>query len=73
MKSFLIVESPTKAKTLRKYLGRDFIIKATIGHIKDLPEKELGVDIEHGFRPKYQIIKGKKKIVKEVKEQLRKP
>lgn len=69
MKSFLIVESPTKAKTLRKYLGRDFVIKATIGHIKDLPEKELGVDIEHGFRPKYQIIKGKKKIVKEVKEQ----
>ena len=64
----VIVESPTKAKTIGKYLGKDFSVKASIGHLKDLPVKTLGVDIEKKFKPTYEIIKGKKKIIDEIKE-----
>ena len=63
----VIVESPAKARTLSKILGKDFTVKASIGHIKDLPEKELGVDKEHEFEPKYVIIPGKEKVVRELK------
>jgi len=52
-KKLLIVESPAKAKTIQKYLGKDFVVKASMGHVVDLPEKEFGVDIEKGFKPKY--------------------
>ncbi|MFP3869772.1 MAG: type I DNA topoisomerase [Syntrophobacteria bacterium] len=67
-KSLLIVESPTKARTLSRYLGDRFEIQASVGHIKDLPENELGIDIEHGFEPHYRIIKGKEKVIRELKK-----
>jgi len=63
----VIVESPSKAKTIGKYLGRGFLVKASVGHVRDLPTKELGVDIEAGFKPKYETIKGKEKVLKELK------
>jgi DNA topoisomerase-1 len=53
MKNLVIVESPAKAKTINKILGRDFMVKASMGHVRDLPEKDLGVDVENGFKPKY--------------------
>jgi DNA topoisomerase-1 len=58
-KPLVIVESPTKVKTLKKYLGKNFNVAATVGHIKDLPSKEIGIDIEKDFRPKYRMIPGK--------------
>lgn len=68
MKSLVIVESPAKAKTINKILGKDYEVFASVGHIKDLPENELGVDVENDFKPKYIIIQGKEKIVKELKK-----
>lgn len=65
-KSLLIVESPTKAKTLGRYLGKDFIVKASVGHVKDLPKNKLGINLEQGFEPEYQIIRGKKKVLTEL-------
>ena len=53
-KNLLIVESPSKARTIKKYLGKDFQVLASVGHIKDLPEKELGIDIQKDFKPKYE-------------------
>jgi DNA topoisomerase-1 len=67
-KSLLIVESPTKAKTLERYLGKDFIVRASVGHIKDLPKNKLGIDLENQFCPEYQTIRGKKTIIKELSE-----
>ncbi len=67
-KHLVIVESPTKCRTISKYLGKDYTVRATMGHVIDLPEKELGVDIEHDFKPKYTISKGKRKILKALKE-----
>lgn len=64
--SLVIVESPAKANTIKKYLGGSFQVKASVGHIKDLPTSSIGVDIEDGFKPHYQIIKGKKKVVSEI-------
>ena len=66
-KNLLIVESPAKAKTIKKYLGPDFKTMASVGHIKDLPVKRLGVNIEDGFKPEYVTIKGKAKILKDLK------
>ena len=66
-KSLVIVESPAKAKTINKFLGSKYIVKSSVGHIKDLPVKELGVNIEKGFEPKYVPIKGKAKVIKELK------
>ncbi len=71
-KKLLIVESPAKAKTIQRYLGKDFTVKASMGHIRDLPVKDFGVDIEKDFKPKYTTIKGKQKIVKEIKEAAKK-
>lgn len=68
MKSLLIVESPTKVKTLSKFLGKEFTIKASIGHIKDLPKKELGVDIENNLSLKYVVIEGKEKVLRDLKK-----
>ena len=67
-KGLVIVESPTKARTLSRYLGDEFDVKASVGHIKDLPKKELGVDVENGFMPKYVVIHGKGKILTELKK-----
>jgi DNA topoisomerase-1 len=66
-KNLLIVESPTKARTLKKYLGTDYQIMASVGHIKDLPNSRLGVDTGKGFTPEYVTIKGKAKILRELK------
>lgn len=67
-KGMIVVESPTKVKTLQKFLGDDYIIKASVGHVKDLPEGELGVDIEKDFQPQYVTIPGKKKVLGELKK-----
>jgi len=64
----LIIESPAKARTIQKYLGPDFKIMASVGHVKDLPVSKLGVDITHGFRPEYVTIKGKGKILKALRD-----
>ena len=66
-KSLLIVESPTKVNTLKKIVGKDFIIKASVGHLKDLPKKKLGVDVDNDFAPDYITIRGKGKILSELK------
>ena len=66
--ALVIVESPTKAKTIGKYLGSGYTVKATVGHVRDLPKRELGVDVEHGFTPKYVTIKGKTKTLTEIKK-----
>lgn len=71
MKSLVIVESPAKANTINKILGKDFFVKASIGHIKDLPKNEMGVDVENEFEPKYEIIPGKEKIIKELRKAAR--
>jgi len=68
-KSLVIVESPAKAKTINKYLGPDFEVKASMGHIRDLPSKGLNVDIEHNFEPTYEITQGRRKTVAELKAQ----
>jgi len=66
--ALVIVESPTKAKTIGKYLGRGYTVKATVGHVRDLPRRELGVDVEHGFAPTYVTIKEKAKTLAEIKK-----
>ena len=67
-RSLVIVESPAKAKTINKYLGRNYSVKASLGHVKDLPKKELGIDVAHGFEPTYEVIPGKHKVVTELKK-----
>ena len=66
-KYLVIVESPAKARTIGKYLGRGYDVAASVGHVRDLPTKELGVDVEHGFEPKYVTIRGKGKVISELK------
>jgi DNA topoisomerase-1 len=68
IKSLVIVESPTKAKTIQKFLGSDYIIKSSFGHVRDLPRRELGVDVEKGFLPKYVIPPKAKKVIAELKK-----
>ena len=65
--ALVVVESPAKAKTIGKYLGRGYRVRATVGHIRDLPQKKLGVDVENGFTPQYVTIEGKEKTVAELK------
>jgi len=67
-KPLVIVESPTKVRTLKKYLGNNFKVEATVGHIKDLPKNEMGIDIENDFTPKYKTIPGKKKVITKLKK-----
>ena len=67
-KNLVIVESPGKVKTIQKFLGGDYLVKASIGHIRDLPEKKLSVDVEHGFQPEYVVPADKKKVVSELKK-----
>ncbi|MBI3185777.1 MAG: type I DNA topoisomerase [Myxococcales bacterium] len=63
----VVVESPAKAKTIKKYLGAPYTVKASIGHVKDLPKSKMGVDIERGFTPQYEVLKGKEKALAEIK------
>jgi DNA topoisomerase-1 len=72
MKKLVIVESPTKAKTISKFLGKDFIIKSSFGHLRDLPKSKLGVDVENGFIPHYIVSRDKTKTVKELKDAAKK-
>ena len=66
-KALVVVESPAKAKTIGKYLGRNYVVKASVGHIKDLPKSKLGVDVENDFTPQYGVIPAKVKVVKELR------
>ena len=66
MPKLVIVESPAKAKTIGKYLGRGYKVTASMGHVRDLPASTLGIDVENGYTPKYITIKGKQKLVKEL-------
>jgi len=68
-KKLVIVESPAKARTINRYLGPDYSVKASMGHVRDLPKKNMGVDIEHGFEPTYQPLDGRKKLLAELKRQ----
>jgi len=67
-KNLVIVESPAKAKTIGRYLGKNFRITASVGHIRDLPASKLGVDVEHAYKPQYTTMKGKDKVIAELKE-----
>jgi len=69
--ALVVVESPAKAKTIKKYLGRGYDVKASVGHVKDLPKSKIGVDVEKGFTPEYDIIKGKAKVLSEIKRAAR--
>jgi len=67
-KPLVVVESPTKIRTIKKYLGNQYNVAATVGHIKDLPAKEIGINIEEGFKPKYTNIPGKQKVIKSLRQ-----
>lgn len=67
VKNLVIVESPTKAKTIGKMLGRNYKVVATIGHLRDLPKSQIGVDIENDFKPKYINVRGKADKINELK------
>src|ERR1700730_7169533 len=66
--ALVIVESPAKAKTIGKYLGNKYIVKASMGHIRDLPKSQIGVEVKNSFEPKYITIRGKGSILKEIKD-----
>jgi DNA topoisomerase-1 len=70
-KSLVIVESPAKSKTISKFLGNKYVVKASLGHVKDLPKKDLAVDVERDFTPRYEVIEGKKKLLNELKQAAR--
>jgi DNA topoisomerase-1 len=70
--NLVVVESPAKAKTIKKYLGRNYDVKASVGHVKDLPKSKIGVDVEGGFLPQYDVIKGKAKVLSDIKKAARK-
>src|SRR5712692_7129117 len=67
-KNLVIVESPAKAKTIGKYLGSSYTVKASLGHVKDLPKKDLAVDVDNDFTPVYEVIEGKRKLISELKQ-----
>lgn len=71
-KDLIIVESPAKVKTISKFLGKDYLVEASVGHVRDLPTRELGVDEEHDFEPAYQVIQGKEDVVKRLKKAAKK-
>ena len=71
-KNLVIVESPAKAKTIAKFLGKNYTVKASVGHIRDLPKSKLGVDVENDFEPQYITIRGKGSVVNELKKQAKK-
>lgn len=63
----VIVESPAKAKTIGKYLGKKYVVKASMGHVRDLPKSQMGVSVEENFEPRYITIRGKGPVLKELK------
>ena len=67
-KDLIIVESPAKVKTIKKFLGSKYMVQASVGHIRDLPTRDIGVDEAHDFAPHYEIIKGKEKVVHDLQE-----
>jgi DNA topoisomerase I len=67
-KALVVVESPAKAKTINKYLGRNYKVIASMGHVRDLPKSKLGVDVDDGFEPSYEVIASRKKVLKELKD-----
>ena len=67
-KNLVIVESPAKAKTIEGYLGKDFTVKSSYGHVRDLPDKELGIDVKNQFLPKYIVSSDKTKVISELKK-----
>lgn len=67
-KKLVIVESPAKAKTINRYLGSDYVVRASMGHVRDLPTKQMGVDVEDRFRPTYELLSGRKKVVGELRK-----
>ncbi len=71
-RNLVIVESPAKAKTIGKYLGKQYVVKASLGHVKDLPKKNLSVDVDHDFSPVYEVIEGKRKLIAELKQEAKK-
>ena len=68
IQNLVIVESPAKAKTIEKFLGKDFVVKSSFGHIRDLSKKNLGIDVDKGYKPEYIISDDKKKVVDELKK-----
>ena len=68
-KDLVIVESPAKAKTIEKYLGNDYKVRASMGHLRDLPKSKMGVDIENGFEPQYIAVRDKKELIAELKKE----
>ena len=72
-KNLVIVESPHKAKTIEKYLGRNYHVIASKGHVRDLPKSQMGVDIDNDYEPKYISIRGKGSTIKELKAEAKKP
>ena len=66
--NLVIVESPAKARTIEKFLGKEFMVKSSFGHIRDLSKKDLGIDMSNGFAPVYEIPKDKRKVVEELPE-----
>src|SRR6185295_5907838 len=70
-KPVVIVESPAKAKTINRILGPGFVVKACMGHVRDLPERAFGIDVEHDFEPTYQTIKGKARVLSELRSATR--
>ena len=68
LSNLVIVESPAKAKTIKKYLGKDFEVVASMGHVRDLPKSKFGVDVDHDFAPMYVDIKGKEDLIKDLKK-----
>ena len=66
--NLVIVESPAKAKTIERYLGKKYKVVASMGHVRDLPRSQMGIDIEHDFEPRYITIRGKGQIVKDLKK-----
>ena len=67
--NLVIVESPSKAKTIGKYLGPEYTVKASMGHLRDLPKSTMGVDLEGDFEPRYIPVRGKEELIKELKKQ----
>ncbi|HKM01963.1 MAG TPA: DNA topoisomerase, partial [Sedimentibacter sp.] len=72
MKNLLIVESPAKAKTIGKFLGKNYVVKASVGHVRDLPKSKIGIDIDNNFEPNYITIRGKGDVIKELKKEAKK-
>jgi DNA topoisomerase-1 len=70
-RALVIVESPAKAKTIKKYLGPGYTVKASVGHVKDLPKSKMSVDLDNNFTPHYEVIRGKSKVIKEIKDAAR--